>query len=117
MNLEFRNNEIRQCCSDLKTANRKMGVLAANKLFMRLDGLKAAESLSDIDGIPVFRLHRLKGDKKRFVSITVLGKWRLLILPVDELGNPFDLDQLDLKYVYLKTKHIKIFEISEHYKD
>jgi proteic killer suppression protein len=48
----------------------------ARKLRMQLAALDTAQSIEDMD-IPGYRLHRLKGSRKGFWSITVNGNWRL----------------------------------------
>ncbi len=48
----------------------------AKKLRMQLAALDTAQSIEDMD-IPGYRLHRLKGSRKGFWSITVNGNWRL----------------------------------------
>jgi proteic killer suppression protein len=48
----------------------------ARKLRMQLAALDTSLSIEDMD-IPGYRLHRLKGSRKGFWSITVNGNWRL----------------------------------------
>ncbi len=47
---------------------------------------------ADLD-LPGYRLHALKGDFKRFWSVTILGNWRLIFRFAD--GDVFDVDLVD----------------------
>lgn len=56
----------------------KKGIQAkhANKLRMQLAALDTANVIEDID-IPGYRLHQLRGSRKKFWSIKVNGNWRI----------------------------------------
>jgi toxin HigB-1 len=47
---------------------------------------------SDMD-LPGFRLHRLKGDRKDFWSVTVRANWRIIFR--FEEGDAYDVDLID----------------------
>lgn len=57
-----------------------------------LSALDAAESPLEMN-LPGFRLHRLKGDRKGYWSVTVSGNWRIVFRFED--GNAVDIDLLD----------------------
>lgn len=46
------------------------------RLRLQLSALDTAQIIDDMD-LPEYRLHKLKGDRKDFWSITVNGNWRL----------------------------------------
>jgi len=48
----------------------------ASKLRLQLAALDTAQIIQDLD-LPGYRLHKLKGDRKDFWSITVNGNWRI----------------------------------------
>ena len=50
---------------------------AAKKIKRILAALAAADDLSQVETIPGWRLHPLKGKRKGVYSITVTGNWRL----------------------------------------
>ena len=50
----------------------------AKKLRRVLFALENAESIEDMDKFPGWRLHRLKGDRANYWSISVSGNWRLI---------------------------------------
>lgn len=56
-------------CAGIQTKHRE-------RLRMQLAALNTAEVISDLD-LPGYRLHKLKGDRKDYWSITVNANWRL----------------------------------------
>lgn len=54
------------------------GIQAKHKkrLRLQLGALDTAQVIEDMD-LPSYRLHKLKGDRKDFWSITVNGNWRI----------------------------------------
>ena len=54
--------------------------------------LNRARAPADMD-LPGFRLHRLKGDRKGFWSVTVRANWRVTFR--FENGEAYDLDLVD----------------------
>ena len=64
----------------------------ASRLRLQLAALDTAQAIGDMD-IPGYRLHPLKGSRKRRWSIWVSGNWRLTFEVVD--GNVHVLDYED----------------------
>jgi len=64
----------------------------ASKLRMQLIALDTAQRIEDMD-IPGYRLHSLKGSRKRTWSITVNANWRLTFEFTD--GNVYILNYED----------------------
>ncbi|NJM33899.1 MAG: peptidase [Rhodomicrobium sp.] len=58
-----------------------------------LAALDAAEMIEEIEAMPGWRLHGLKGRLDGFWSIAVTGNWRLIFRFVN--GDAFDLDLID----------------------
>jgi proteic killer suppression protein len=57
-----------------------------------LSTLHAAQEIEGMN-LPTFRLHQLKGDLKRYYSVTVRSNWRIIFSFED--GNAFDVDFVD----------------------
>ena len=72
----------------------KSGIQAkhASRLRLQLAALDTAQTIGDMD-IPGYRLHTLKGSRKRRWSIWVSGNWRLTFEFID--GNAHVLDYED----------------------
>ena len=64
----------------------------AAKLRDILARLDAARTIADMN-LPGFRLHRLKGEKQTFWSVTVRANWRVIFRLVD--GDALDVDYVD----------------------
>ncbi len=57
-----------------------------------LGRLDVAESPSDLD-LPGYRLHPLKGEWKKYWSVSISGNWRIIFR--FEAGDAFDVDLID----------------------
>jgi toxin HigB-1 len=55
--------------------------------------MEAAPNVSQIGTFPGLRLHRLKGDRSNFWSLSVSGNWRIVFRV--EAGEIFDIDLVD----------------------
>lgn len=58
-----------------------------------LAALDAAEAIEEMEVMPGWRLHALKGNLEGFWSVTITGNWRLIFRFED--GDAFDLDLID----------------------
>ena len=65
----------------------------AHKLRDMLHALDAAATIEEVETVPGWRLHPLKGDLKGLWSMSVSGNWRLVFR--FESGDAFDLDLTD----------------------
>lgn len=71
------------------------GVRAAfvDKLRDMLFALDSAQTIDEVETVPGWKLHPLRGDLKGLWSISVSGNWRLTFR--FENGDAFDLDLVD----------------------
>jgi toxin HigB-1 len=71
------------------------GVRAAfvDKLRDMLFALDTAEAIDEVETVPGWRLHPLKGDLKGHWSLSVSGNWRLIFR--FDGGDAYDLDLID----------------------
>jgi proteic killer suppression protein len=63
------------------------------RLKRLVSALGAAESLDELETVPGWRLHPLKGELKGFWSLSVTGNWRLIFSWSN--GRAEDLDLVD----------------------
>jgi proteic killer suppression protein len=49
------------------------------RLRLILTALHAARGVEDLSTVPGWRLHRLKGDRRGYWSISVSGNWRIVL--------------------------------------
>ena len=64
----------------------------ADRIEEVLGLLDVAENARDLD-LPGYRLHRLRGDRKGFWSVTLSGNWRIIFR--FEIRNALDVDMVD----------------------
>ena len=62
------------------------------RISLMLDAIDAAEQVSEL-GLPGFRLHRLKGEKRNLWSVRVSANWRITFEFED--GDAYILDLED----------------------
>ena len=70
----------------------QVGTDIVGKVERILTALDAAATPQALD-LPGYRLHRLKGDRKGFWSVTVHANWRIVFRFVD--GNAEDVELVD----------------------
>jgi proteic killer suppression protein len=72
---------------------RRLPPASVDKLRDMLVAIHAARTVDDIDLVPGWKLHPLKGDLAGCWSLTVTRNWRLTFRFED--GDAFDLDLVD----------------------
>lgn len=100
MQVEFRTTRLTECYQDSKKASQAWGDKVARRYIERVNILKAAKSADDLYKIVVLRFHPLKGGKKGQFSLTLIDRWRLVVMFLDEA----------------KTI-VRVEEVSKHYGD
>lgn len=55
--------------------------------------MPVAEAIEEMEVMPGWRLHALRGNLEGFWSVTITGNWRLIFRFED--GDAFDLDLID----------------------
>ncbi len=83
MNIDFKNNRIRKALSDAREIQKAFGNMA-KKVSQRMEQLRAAPTLADMQTYQAARCHELKGERK--------GEWA----------------------VDISVNHRMIFEINQH---
>jgi plasmid maintenance system killer protein len=85
MEVHTRNKDLRAALDDDAFAKRRFGADMAKKLRLRLDALKAAESLADLwpPKSGPERCHELKGELDGTFSIDLKQPYRLLFTPLE----------------------------------
>lgn len=109
----YNRKEDRRICEDTRYASRKIGDRPARLLAKLIVAVEASASLCDLAGLPQFRLHQLKGDKKNIYSFSI-DQFRVEFYPLDENGNLLISGNSE-KDIFKKTKIIKILRITNHY--
>ncbi len=77
MNIDFKNNKIQKALTDARETQKVFGNMA-RKVAQRMEQLKAAPTLADMENYPAARCHYLKGDRKGVWAIDISVNHRIL---------------------------------------
>lgn len=70
----------------------RVGANIVERVALALADVDAATGASDL-GLPGYRLHPLKGDRKGYWSLSISGNWRMIFRL--ESGDAYDVDLID----------------------
>jgi len=73
-----------RCYQESDRAIRRWGPDIGRRYIQRIQVLYAAKRFSDLSTIRSLRLHALKGEREGQYAMTLLGRWRLVVVPVGE---------------------------------
>ena len=99
MQIIFKTPKLEKQYESSQKAIRAYGAQVGRKFINRINILKSAKDLPVIMGISVLRCHPLSGNRDGFHSITLHGRWRLIlkidestpgIVGVEEVSNHYD---------------------------
>lgn len=108
MDLEFKTNKLKKQCEDPRIAQKDFGSQIGFKLTMRVNELRAATSLKDIEvNKDVNGFHQLKGDRKDEFAVTLAQPFRLVFKVQQQISE----DGIQ----YNDIKFIKIEEVGDYH--
>jgi proteic killer suppression protein len=84
MEVIFGSAELMKCYQESERAIRRWGPDIGQRYIARIQALYAAARFSDLFTIRSLGLHPLKGDRQGQYAIKLVGRWRLVIVPVGE---------------------------------
>jgi proteic killer suppression protein len=87
MQVLYSSNKLRKSIENKKNREKEFGVLAG-RLKLRVDALKAANTLEDISHLPPPRRHPLKGNYANCYGIDINGPYRLIVKPNSKYKKP-----------------------------
>jgi proteic killer suppression protein len=112
MKVSFSNKKLKREIEDDAKRIKRYGVVMAKKIKLRMDALRAANSLADF--FPPYsgpeRCHELIGNLAGTFSMDVKHPYRLLFWPVN---LPDDLDTADEKNRWQAIKEVEIQKIED----
>lgn len=111
MDIVYKDNEVREQCTNLRRAKKDFSDKVAKKIMMKINYIESAPSLSDIKSYPPLRFHSLTGRLKGLYAMDINGKndqYRFIVC-FDEYSD----DQVFAKPQSIKI--IQIMEVSKHY--
>lgn len=96
--------------NDDRLAARKMGTLRAELFKIRLDDLRAADTLEDVRYLPG-NYHELTADRKGQWACDLDQPYRLIFQPHE---NPIPEDE-NGKYIWIEITGVEILEITNYH--
>ena len=98
MEVIFRTNELRRCYVESARAMRRWGPDVGRRYIARINQLYAASDFQQLYNIRALRLHPLHGPHIGKLSITLTGRWRLIVregdsadsVIIEEVSNHYD---------------------------
>ena len=99
MEVTFRTKQLKHCYEESAKAVQRWGSDVGRKYITRINQLYATKDFQETYNIRPLRLHPLKGGRKGEFSITLTGRWRLIVTR----GETED--------------HVTIVNVSNHYED
>ncbi len=118
MKINYASDEVRRQCTSLKAATKLFGgnKILARSLLARINAIANADVIRDIIAMPSFHFHNLHGKLEGLFAVDVKSrrdKWRIVLQPLDEEGQPFDPCHIDEIAAIVRIVEIK--EVSPHY--
>ena len=83
MDIGFQSARLQKECNDFKLLRKAHGDHRAKLIRRRLDAIYAAVAIDDLRNTPG-RLHELKGDRNRQLSLDLDGPYRLILVPAHD---------------------------------
>ena len=98
MEVIFKTKQLKLCHEVSDKAVQKWGPVVARKYVIRINELYAVKDFHDAYEIRSLRLHPLKGGREGQLSISLTGRWRLIVAKgaseeqviVEEVSNHYD---------------------------
>ena len=78
MQVRYRTKTLEKECTDATAASKKYGMDMARKIQMRVDEIRASESVEKMLQFRIGRCHRLKGGRKVQYAVDLVHPYRLV---------------------------------------
>lgn len=110
MKIDFKKNKIRKALSDVREMQKAFGIMA-KKVSQRMEQLRAAPTLADMQSYQAARCHELKGERKGEWAIDISVNHRM-IFEINQQPVPLNKDgSVDTK----KVTDIMIIETTNYH--
>ena len=98
MEVTFRTRQLRRCYEESARAVQRWGPEVARKFVTRIKQLRAIADFQQAYTVRAMRLHALRGSNRGELSITLTGRWRLIVTKgeredsviIEEVSNHYD---------------------------
>ena len=80
MEVHFATNRLKRCYENSTRAFQEWGPDVARRYIQRVETLYAVERFEELYTIRALRLHPLTGDRAGEYAITLIGRWRVIVV-------------------------------------
>lgn len=101
MDITYKSRELEKICEDKKVSVKSYGIDMANKIKLRINEIRASDSVEEIIQYQIGRCHALVGDRFGEYAVDLVQPFRLIFIKDD-----------DTKQI----KVVKIMEIIDYHK-
>jgi proteic killer suppression protein len=84
LQISIDDRRLRKCASSEKELRREYGARQAEKIARRLTQIRAAETLSELGGLPGVHLEELRADRRGQFSVWLEQPYRLILEPAHD---------------------------------
>ena len=78
MKIEYNSKSIEKVCTNATVAEKKYGLQMAEKIQMRIDQIKASDSINQMIQFHIGRCHLLRGNRKNQFAMDLVHPYRLI---------------------------------------
>lgn len=91
MKIEYKDNRIKRACTDIRAAEKKYGILTAQKIHQRIKELQAVNDVETMLKYGIGRCHRLSGNRKDQYALDLTHPFRLVF---EKHGNEIQIAKI-----------------------
>lgn len=84
MQVEYKTKTMEKVCTDASVASKKYGSEMAEKIQLRIDQIRAADSVEQMVQFRIGRCHQLQGNRKNQYAVDLVQPQRLVF---EKKGN------------------------------
>lgn len=78
MKIEYNSKSIEKVCTNATVAEKKYGLQMAEKIQMRIDQIKASDSINQMIQFHIGRCHLLRGNRKNQFAMDLVHPYRFI---------------------------------------
>lgn len=78
MKIEYNSKSIEKVCTNATVAEKKYGLQMAEKIQMRIDQIRASDSINQMIQFHIGRCHLLRGNRKNQFAMDLVHPYRLI---------------------------------------
>lgn len=82
--ISYKSRRLQKVCEDAEAAEKQYGAEMAEKIQMRIDQIRAADSIEMLVRNRIGRCHQLKGNRKEQFAMDLTHPYRLVFRKINE---------------------------------